>query len=251
MTSLLASSASAEQILVASGHDEYPPFMWRQGDKIIGVGADLTTMIFAELGIKVESRYVGAWERVLRQAGAGQIDLIVGAYKTFEREGYLHFPQEHYLAEPVVVFVNKAKPIKFELWQDLVDKRGGTVRGESFGDTFDAFAEHNLSLQRVIGISQSFKMMKRNRLDYSIYAKYPGKIRLIEMGLTGDIIPLPILIDAPLAFQAFSKKSPFVKYIPYFSRRIKELKADGTVDRLIKKYMQRWKTEYHNPEKTR
>jgi polar amino acid transport system substrate-binding protein len=120
MMTLLAVPVSASQILVASGHDEYPPFMWRQGNKIIGVGADLTTKIFAELGVKVESRYVGAWERVLRKAEKGQIDLIVGAYKTLERERYMQFPDEHYLAEPVVVFINKTRPVNFVLWQDLV-----------------------------------------------------------------------------------------------------------------------------------
>lgn len=229
--------AKAKDVLIASGHSEYPPFMYKDGDSIVGVGADLTKIIFSELGISVESRHVGAWERVFRQAQSGQIDLIVGAYKTKERERFLVFPKEHYFEEPVVIFINKHNPFDFNRWQDLVDKSGGTVIGESWGVKFDRFAKENLNIQRLVKINHSFKMINRNRLDYAIYALYPGKINLMHLGLENDIIAMPKLVDAPFAYQAFSQKSPFVKHLDYYSRRVKQLKNDGTVQRLIDKHM--------------
>ncbi|MCJ8271815.1 MAG: transporter substrate-binding domain-containing protein, partial [Psychrosphaera sp.] len=97
----LSTPVYPSDVLIASGHVEYPPFMYRQGDKIIGVGPDLTTMIFNELGITVDSKYVGSWNRVQRKAEAGEIDLIVGIYKTDVREKYLSYPDEPYVEEPV------------------------------------------------------------------------------------------------------------------------------------------------------
>ena len=224
-------------VLIASGHVEYPPFMYRQGDKIIGVGPDLTTMIFNELGITVDSKYVGSWNRVQRKAEAGEIDLIVGIYKTAVREKYLSYPDEPYVEEPVGIFVQRGNLFKFDRWQDLIGKKGGTVMGESFGQDFDAFALKNLKLQHLSGITQSFKMIERNRLDYSIYALYPGLIKVIEAGMENKIDQLPNPVAKLPAYQAISKKSKYLVHLPYFNKRLIALKADGTVAALIDKHM--------------
>lgn len=239
----------AGDVLIASGHAHYPPFMYKDGDEIAGVGADLIRIIFNELGVEVVSRHVGPWERVLRQAENGHIDLITGAYKTVEREQYLSFPQEHYFDEPVVIFINKNNPFNFNRWQDLVDKFGGTVIGESWGNEFDNFAANHLNIQRLVRIEQSFKMINRNRLDYAIYALYPGKINLMKLGLQDAITALPKLVDAPRAYQAFSKKSPYTRYLDYYSNRVRELKSDGTVQQLIDKHMARFEQNFTSVKK--
>lgn len=244
LCSTLLPAVKAAEVLVASGHAHYPPFMYRDGDQIAGVGADLTRLIFNEVGIEVVSRYVGPWERVMRKAQNGKIDLIVGAYKTKERERYLAFPREHYVEEPVVIFVNKNNAFDFDRWQDLNNKFGGTAIGESWGNAFDNYAEKHLNIQRLVHIDQSFKMISRNRLDYAIFALYPGRINLMKLGLEENIIALPKLVDAPRAYQAFAKNSQFTRYLNYYSKRIRELKQDGTVQRLIDKHMQRYEQNF-------
>ncbi len=244
MLGSIGSSATAADVLIASGHTQYPPFMYRDGDEIIGVGPELTKMIFAEVGVEVISRHVGPWERVMRQAQSGKIDLIVGAYKTKERESFLLFPKEHYLEEPVVIFINKNNRFSFDRWQDLNNRFGATVIGESWGNEFDHYAEQNLNIQRLVQITQGFKMIERNRLDYAIYALYPGKINLMKLGLQDSIVALPKLVDAPRAYQAFSKKSPFTRYLDYYSQRIGELKQDGTIQKLIDRHMQHYQDNF-------
>lgn len=226
--------------LIASGHGEYPPFMYRQGKEIIGVGVDITKLIFSELGIKVNSVYVGAWSRVQRKAKAGEIDLIVGIYKTDERLTYLTYPQEPYIAEPVGLFFYHNNQIDYKDWQDLIGIKGGTVLGESFGQEFDSFAEKNLHIMRLSGITQSFKMLKRNRLQYSLYALYPGLIKIVEADMKDQVISSPKYISTQNAYQAFSKKSPFIKHLKYFDKRVKELKADGSVERFIHLHMKKF-----------
>jgi polar amino acid transport system substrate-binding protein len=227
----------AKDVLIASGHAEYPPFMYRKGNQIIGVGVDITKMVFAELDIEVRSIYAGAWNRVQRKARAGNIDLIVGIYKTEERLEYLVYPQEPYVEEPVTLFVRKDSNFKLNNWKDLIGKKGGTVMGESFGGAFDQFAEQNLNIQRLSGITQSFKMIHRNRLDYSIYAFYPGLIKIIDAGMQAQIKHLTPPIVTQNAYQAMSKKSKFIKHLKYLDNRIGELKADGTIQTFIDKHM--------------
>lgn len=237
---MVSTSAYSGDVLIASGHSDYPPFMWKEGDKIVGVGTELTSIIFGEIGIKVNSKYTRPWKRLQKNAETGEIDLIVGIYKNEERLKYLIFPDESYTPDPVVIFVRKGKPFPFTEWKDLMGKQGGAIIGDSFGQEFDLFAENNLKIHRVVQISQALKMMALGRLEYVIGGLYPGRIQMIDMGFENEIEYLPKPLVTPMAYQAFSKKSKFIGHLPYFNKRIAELKADGTIDKLIEKYMTHW-----------
>jgi len=67
-TLIASTSAQTEEVVVISGHPEWPPFSWQEGDEIIGVGPELLELIFNDLGIKVQSTYTGNWKRVQEEA---------------------------------------------------------------------------------------------------------------------------------------------------------------------------------------
>lgn len=241
---MVPSLAYSGDILIASGHTEYPPFMWQEGDKIIGVGAELTAIIFGELDIDVESKYVGLWKRVQHEAEIGRVDVVVGIYKNEQRLRYLAYPDESYTPDPVVIFVQRGKAFPFTEWQDLIGKSGGSTMGESFGQDFDTYAQKNLDIHRTLRIEQGLQMLSLGRLDYVVYGLYPGRIKAIELGLKNKFDYLPKTVITPPAYQAFSKKSKFLKHLPYFNKRVAELKADGTIDKLIEKYMLHWEATF-------
>jgi polar amino acid transport system substrate-binding protein len=237
---MLSTSAYSGEVLIASGHNEYPPFMWKEGDKIIGVSAELTSIIFGELGIKVNSIAVGPWKRLQKIAKTGGGDLILGIYKNDERLKYLIYPNESYTSDPVVIFVKKGKSFSFTEWKDLVGKQGGAIIGDSFGKEFDLYAEDNLKVYQVTEVRQALKMIVSDRLEYVILGLYSGRTQMIEIGLQNEIEYLSKPIVTPAAYQAFSNKSKFIKHIVYFNKRLAELKEDGTVGKLIEKYMAYW-----------
>jgi len=245
---MLPSSIYAGDVLIASGHAEYPPFMWKAGDKIIGVGAELTSIIFGELGIDVDARYVGLWKRVQHEAEIGRVDVVVGIYKNEQRRRYLAYPDESYTPDPVVIFVKKGNTFPFEQWQDLIGKTGGSTMGESFGQEFDTYAERKLIIHRTLRIEQSLQMLSLGRLDYVVYGLYPGRIKAIELGLKNKFDHLPKTVITPPAYQAFSKKSKYLKHLPYFNKRVAELKADGTIGKLIEKYITLWEKTFESHE---
>src|SRR4051812_44014676 len=75
--------------IVASGHPEWPPIMARSGSVIDGAGPALVKKIFDDLGVAVEFPYTGTWDEVQAKARTGEVDILVAAYKTTEREGYM------------------------------------------------------------------------------------------------------------------------------------------------------------------
>jgi len=139
----------AEEIAIVSGHPDYAPFMWQDGDKIAGAAIEVVEMIFQDLGINVESKYVGPWKRVQKNLEYGNIDLLCAAYITDKRRKYAQFSLEPLWIEPTMVFVWHSKVFPFESWDDLKGKTFGELIGASQGQKFDNWRKQNTSIEYV------------------------------------------------------------------------------------------------------
>jgi len=236
INAFLLNSLMAKEKLLASGHQDYPPFMWKDGDKIIGVGPEVITTIFSKLGIEVECNYVGPWKRVQRNIRRGDIDVFV-AYKTKEREVYANFTKIYLSDDPTAVFVWKGREFKFEKWEDLIGKRGGGILGGSLGNEFDKFIKEKLTYEYVSNRWQNFAKLKKNRLDYAPTGLYAGLLQAKKLGYEEKIIALKKPILTEYLYLAISKKSKFRKYLPEVEKELSKLIANGTIKRLITKYI--------------
>ncbi len=123
---------SAQEILVISGHPNYPPFMWQQEETLVGASVELAVSVFNELKIPFKIIAGGPWQRVQDYARRGKIDVIVGLYANPERASYIDFSCP-YITDPTVVFIKKGNRFLIKRWEDLIGKKGSTMQGESFG----------------------------------------------------------------------------------------------------------------------
>ena len=226
-------AASPQATLLASGHPEWAPVMWRQGNQIVGVGADLVRIMCNDLGISCETRAVGIWDVVQDGARSGKIDLLVGAYKTDARQKYLDYSIA-YASDPVVLFVRKGSTMNYSGWSDLIGKKGVVTTGDSYGSAFDGYIKANLKVTAVDSAQDAFAQLTNGNCDYFIYALYSGKAELRRLHLANSIT----VIDKPVAEEKFyiaiSKVSPFAKYLPQFNKLIENYLNDGTIDMLFK-----------------
>jgi len=217
---------------LASGHPEWPPIMWQQNQKIIGLGSDLTQKIFTELGLKIESKFYGSWDEVLKKAETGEIDVIVGGYKTAERTNYFDF-SEPYAIDPIVLLVKKGESFKFENWEDLVNKKGLGMIKDSYGPKFDKFIKTKLNVIRVKSYKDALILLEQNKYDYFIYSLYSSNQMLAEKDLTDKIEILPKYVAANNFYIMISKKSPLTKLLPKINTLIVKYKDDRTIARLM------------------
>lgn len=229
--------AYSGDVLISSGNQSYPPSSWQEAEAIVGVAAELTQMIFAELGIKTESKYVGPWKRVQKEAVDGTIDVITTIYKNKEREEYLDYPQTPYMDDPNVIWVWKGKTFPFEKKEDLIGKKGLAVLGDSYGEEFDKFIAEKLTIERASELLMNLKKLQAERGDYMPYGLHSGIIAAKQYGYDGKLeyLPKPLLSEG--MYIAISKKSKFRKYLPELEKGIRKYKADGTIDRLIRKHI--------------
>lgn len=100
VVSVLTGIAHSGEILIACGDSDYPPFTYKKGEAIVGVAPDVLTIIFGELGIQVDSRYVGNWKRCQSCVKSGRADILMGAYITEERKTYAAYTETPLSPDP-------------------------------------------------------------------------------------------------------------------------------------------------------
>jgi len=221
--------------LVASGHPDWPPVMFEANGQIDGVGPALAKKIFADLKIDATFPNEGLWDQVLAKARAGDVDVLVAAYKTTEREEYYTYA-DTYITDPLVLFVKKGKEFAFAKNEDLIGKTGVGTTGDSYGQEFDDYIKHKLGFQWVATSKEALDMVESGKADYFIYSLYSGHEELKTEKREADFVELPHEVAAEPFYMAFSKKSAFAKYVPQVNELMAKYKADGTVDKMIADY---------------
>lgn len=218
--------------LIASGHPEWPPIMYRQDDKIVGAGPEIFAKIFKELDVEATFKYEGAWDEVQKKAKAGSVDVLVAAYKTPERETYMGYSIP-YTVDPVVLVVKKGKQFPYEKWEDLVGKRGVVMTGDSYGADFDKFITDKLTVVSVTTPDDAVSMLDKETADYFVYAQYSAEGYIFDKKLSGKLE----IISKPVATENFyltiSKKSTYANLMPEINKLLKKYIADGTIDKMI------------------
>lgn len=230
-------NAHAGEELMACGHPDYPPFMWNENGKVVGVATEIAQIIFGELNIEVNNHFDGNWGRCLLQIETGKMDLLVSGYLNDERRIYADFTENYLSDDPTVIFVWKGKEFKFEKWEDLIGKRMGGILGGSISNEWDEFTVKKLDITNVSKRIQLFKMLELGRIEFAPTGLFTGQIQIKKYGYTGKIVALPKPIETGYLYIAISKKSKYLKHLPYVNKRLEELKNDGTVKRLLSKYV--------------
>ncbi len=240
----VSNSVLAGETLIISGHSEYPPVSWQEGDTIVGVAAEMAKTIFTELGIPYKIQAKGPWPRVHAYAQHGDIDMILAAYINPERKKYMEYSIP-FMKDPVSVFVLKGNTFPFHHWEDLIGRKGNTVRGESYGKEFDLFIEQHLQVERVTTVIQNFQKLEGRRVEYAIIGLYPGLAYASVTGYKDKIEVLSNNIVEENFYMTFSRKSKFRHLLPQVNAIIKRLKHDGMIDKWITQYLAYYEATQH------
>ena len=226
---------AAANTVIASGHPEWPPIMFQSGTAVDGVGPVLLKKIFDDLGVYVSFPHTGTWDQVQAKAKTGEVDMLVAAYKTTEREGYMVY-SDPWITDPVAIYVARGKTFPFNSWDELIGKRGVAMVGDSYGQAFDDFAAARLDLRRVTTAGEAFALVGSAQADYLIYALYAGNDLFKKTGMGAQFEILPRFVAEENFYFTISKKSRYASYIPLINREIAKYKADGTISALMAQY---------------
>jgi polar amino acid transport system substrate-binding protein len=109
----LADSARAADVVKITGHPNWPPFSWQDGDNIVGIGAELSEIVFKDVGLTVLAVPGGNWKRAQAQVEFGAIDVLMAACKTKERTACMADPATPFMEDVNVLWVARGREFAF------------------------------------------------------------------------------------------------------------------------------------------
>lgn len=249
---LKKASLPNNRVIRVTGHPDYPPVIWaKKGEKKLnGVAVELIEKIFSEADIKVEFINVETWGRAQEEVKAGRIDMLLPPYKTDDRLTLYNYSADAFMQDETVVFVEKGKEFKFEIFEDLLKYPGVAIINDSFGNKFDEFDKTNRNITRLPTTEQCFRFVEKDRARYVIAGINSGVSTLARMGWEGKFVILPKRIIVTGLYAPISLKSPWntPEVNAYLKKKFAEYNQSKLIKELEKKYLLQFSQESSPPK---
>lgn len=226
------------------------PFVWQDGDKYLGIEADLIKELIARLGIKNFEYVVTEWSTLIPGLKADRWDMLVtGMVKTEERvQGGGILMSNPYIMAYDLIIVTEDSPIKSEA--DLK----GKVLASLLGST-DSLVAHSIvsrggaaEVKDFNTYAEPFMALRNKQVDAVIFDQftYMGfKESMTDLKVAGD----PILYIPKAEWAEAQDKANYnlggvsvgvraedTSLVEAINKALDEMDADGTRQKILEKY---------------
>lgn len=221
-----------------------PPIAYEREKNVHGLGADLVREGLARIGHEAAITIM-PWKRAVFMARFGEADAIFYLVKNTEREQWFHYPEEHLINETTVLLKRAKERINITTDRhNYPNIRLGIGRGYYYGPKLKSFLNDSTfeSVEEATTIETNFVKLLEKRIDVfladQILAEYFIRKRASKghVDFVANEEGTPLILDSVKSYLAFSKETMPRKMADDFSRALREMKEDGTYDRIINKY---------------
>lgn len=229
MTVACFAGCGTNEKLVMGTNASFPPYEFVDDNgKIVGIDAEIAEAIAEKLGMELEIKDM-EFDSLLTAVQSKTIDVaLAGMTVTDERKLAVNF-SDTYATGVQVIIVNEASEIKTV--DDLKNKKIGVQAGTT-GDIYctDEFGQENVKQYQNGALAVA--ALKNNQVDCVVIDNEPAK-NYVKANAGLKILETEYAVEDYAA--AISKEN--TELLEKFNKALSELKADGTIDKIIKKYI--------------
>ena len=221
--------------LVMATNAEFPPYEYHDssqvgpdGTDIVGIDAEIMGAIAEKLGCKLVIEDI-AFDSVIPEVTSGKADVgAAGMTVTEDRKQSVDFSDTYAHASQVVI-VKEGSGIA------TIDDLAGKKVGVQLGTTGDIYASGDENIESVEEYSKGMEAVQaltQGKIDAVVIDSEPAKVFVSETtGLT--------ILDDTYADEdyAIAIKKGNTKLVESVNAALAELKADGTLDKIVAKYI--------------
>ncbi len=224
---------------------ESPPAEFTLDGKSTGRNVEIARECLKKMGFSSIVTII-PWKRALIMVENGMADAIIDAAYNTKRADYLYYPDQEIYIEEWYAFKRKGDQITFD--KDLTNVGGytlGITRGFEYGGLIQEAINNRRfkKLQEVANNEMNINKLIVKRFDAFVGVKLTILNLSRKMGFAEDIemVPMtgtkkPYLLSSSKTYVAFSKQTMTKDMVKKFSTTLKEMKVDGTIKRIEKKY---------------
>lgn len=214
--------------LIMATNATFPPYEYYESEKIVGIDAEIVGKIAEKLGMEFEIKDM-EFDTILNAVQSGNANIgAAGMTVTEERKQSVNFTDTYANAVQVVI-VREDTDIKSV--DDLKGKKIG-VQTSTTGDIYasDDFGEENI--KRYNKGTEAVQALITKVVDAVIIDNEPAK-EFVKVNEGIKILPTEYATEE----YAFAIAKENTELLNKVNNALRELKADGTVDSIISKYI--------------
>lgn len=230
-----------EKIII--GLEDYPPYEYvdKRG-YVIGIGVDVLREALSSSGVP-ESKYeflVAPWSRLMEMGKRGDVDIVLDAFMTEERERLYYYSSQVYGVYEYYLIAMSDRNLDFdgEKFSSPV-KRIGLVRGYAYGDKIETLiTELGLVVDEVGTTDELIEGLLNGRYDLIVEAKENAQFYLKEHSVDHKLEYLWEPVDRVESYIIYSKKNNMEEWKDIIDKKIEEIKRQGTYQKIRNGYLE-------------
>ncbi len=226
---------------IVLGADVYIPYQYEENGELKGMSVDIVKEAFKRMGYSVEIKVL-PWSRVLKSTEDGAVDAMFSSFYIEERSAYMTYAMEPLAVSVQSLFVRTGSSIRYDgTVQSLKGYRLGTIIGYIYGDAFKQGKEDGtLDVSEAEDCPTNILKLMAGRTDVFIDNRDTTRYYLKKDNLEDEIVELaPPFTEQEMLYLAFSKKRVVdPALVETFNRTLKEMKQDGTWQKIVTEYTQ-------------
>ena len=215
-------------VLVMATNAEFPPYEFHEGNEIVGIDAEIAAAIAEKMGCTLEIEDI-AFDSIIAEVSSGKADMgLAGMTVTEDRKQNVDF-SETYAHSSQVIIVPEGSEIT------SVDALSGLTVGVQTGTTGDIYASDDDaigSVERYAKGMEAVMALQQNKVDAVIIDRATAQAFLSEVeGLT--------IVDESYTDEDYAAaiRKGNQALLDNVNKALAELKADGTLDAIVAKYI--------------
>ena len=223
-----AKSDKKEKLVMAT-NAEFPPFEYYDGDEVVGIDAEFAAAIADKLGmdLKIEDM---AFDSIIPAVQSGKADIgAAGMTVTEDRATQVDFSDSYYTGVQVIIVSADNSDITKP--EDLEGKKIGVQLGTT-GDLYSSDDYGDENVERYNKGVEAVQALQQGKIDAVIIDNQPAKTFVEEN--EGLKILETSYVEEDYALAIKKGNDDLVKKV---NDAIKELKEDGTFDKIVAKYI--------------
>ena len=223
------SKEAAAGKLVMATNAEFPPYEFHDGDKIVGIDAEIAQAIADELGMELEIEDI-AFDSIIPEIVSGKADMaLAGMTVTEDRKASVDFSDTYATASQMIIVKEDSEIAGPD------DLKGVTV-GVQLGTTGDIYVSDleadGTTVERYNKGFEAVQALSQGKIDAVVIDGEPAKTFVSETE------GLKILDEAfTVEEYAIAVKKGNTELLDKVNGALETLKDNGTLDEIVAKYI--------------